>query len=192
MGVNLIPMLVSGGYEVVGMTRTPAKVPLLTTLGAIAVLCDVFDTEALHDLVATCAPDVLMHQLTDLPDDQAEIPQRGAATIRMRIEGTDSLLDAATAVGVPLVVAQSVAWQLSEHGARAIAHLESAVLSFPGTVLRYGQWYGPGTYYASGKPAVPRIQIDAAARCTVEALGRKRGLYEVIEDDAGSACLRPA
>jgi nucleoside-diphosphate-sugar epimerase len=47
IGVRLIPLLVSAGHEVVGMTRSPEKVDGLRDLGAEPVVCDVFDATAL-------------------------------------------------------------------------------------------------------------------------------------------------
>ncbi len=192
IGVRLIPLLVADGYEVTAMTRSPQKVPLLARLGADVVVCDVFDRVALHEAVTTSAPSIVVHQLTDLPDDQSKIPERGAANTRMRLDGTDNLVSAATAVGVSRLLAQSVAWQLPEPGARAVAHLEDAVLGVGGTVLRYGRWYGPGTYSESAEPPPPRIHIDAAARSTIEALAKPPGLYTAMEDENGRPEVRPA
>jgi len=44
------------------------------------------------------------------------------------------------------------------------------VLGAGGTVVRFGQFYGPGTYYESELPDPPRIHIDAAARQAFDAI----------------------
>jgi hypothetical protein len=46
---------------------------LLSHLGAEPILCDVFDREALIQAVRDFKPDVVLNELTDLPDDAAQI-----------------------------------------------------------------------------------------------------------------------
>jgi nucleoside-diphosphate-sugar epimerase len=192
IGVRLIPLLIVRDYQVTAMTRSREKVAELSALGAVPVVCDVFDELALNEAMSASEPDIVIHQLTDLPDDEADLPARGAATMRMRREGTDNLVTAAMAAGVSRVLAQSVAWPLSGYGARAAAHLEDAVIQIGGTVLRYGRWYGPGTWFDSVEVAPPKIHIDAAALLTVEALDQPSGIYVAAEGDSGRAETRPA
>ena len=54
--------------------------------------------------------------------------------------------------------------------ADAVASLEEAVLAANGVVLRYGLFYGPGTYFEGGPPPAPRVHIDTAAARTLDAL----------------------
>ena len=167
IGVRVVPLLLAAGYDVAGMTRTPAKVDRLAELGAKPVIADAFDRGAVVRAVREFSPDVVMHQLTDLPDDAAELDARAAAHIRMLRDGTRNLVDAA---GDAPVVAQSIAWDAGGETARAYEDLEATVLGAGGTVVRFGQFYGPGTYYESEPPDEPRIQIDTAARRAVEAI----------------------
>src|SRR5579863_2206671 len=95
IGIRLVPLLVADGHEVGGMTRSRAKLGALEALGAQAILCDVYDVEALRAAVTGFAPEVVMHQLTDLPDDAARLVATSDRNDRMRTEGTRSLLDAA-------------------------------------------------------------------------------------------------
>lgn len=183
MGQRLLPLLIGEGHEVAAMTRSPEKVDALAAAGAAAVVCDVFDAVRLEAVVRDFEPDALIHQLTDLPDDPTLIPEHGAAHIRIRREGTDNLVSAAQAAGVPRLVAQSVAWDLPGRGGEAIAHLEEAVLEYGGVVLRYGQWYGPGTYYAANDlPPKPRVHIDVAAARTAAMVDAAPGVYTIVED----------
>ena len=46
IGIRLVPLLVSAGHEVGGMTRTPEKLEALRRLGAEPILRDVFDAHA--------------------------------------------------------------------------------------------------------------------------------------------------
>ncbi len=184
LGVRLVPLLVEAGHEVVGMTRTPTKVDGLAALGATPVVCDVFDRDVLVAAVVDAAPDLVLHELTDLPDDQARIREVGDRNARMRTEGTDNLLAAADEAGTTRIVAQSIAWTPTGTGAGAAAaveHLERSVLGVRGVVLRYGQFYGPGTYHPDGRPEPPRVSLDRAALATVDALDLPSGTYVVTD-----------
>jgi len=159
---------------------------MLAELGAEPVVCDVFDAAALERAVRAFEPDLVMHQLTDLPDSSADLAAGRAANARMRREGTANLLAAARAAGAERVLAQSVAWEMSGEGKSAKEFLEQSVLEFGGVVLRYGQFYGPGTYYpdAADYPESPRIHVDEAAARTVLALDLRTGIYAVTDDGA--------
>jgi hypothetical protein len=50
-----------------------------------------------------------------------------------------------------------------------------------GVVLRYGQFYGPGTYYEAEPPDPPRIEIGAAACATVTALDAEHGIVTIVD-----------
>ena len=80
-----------------------------------------------------------------------------------------------------LLAAQSVAWNLPGDAGAAVADLEEMVLAYPGIVLRYGQFYGPGTYYPLDPPEGPRIHIDEAASRTLDALGATPGIVTIVE-----------
>lgn len=183
IGIRLVPLLVAEGHAVAGMTRTPEKAELLARLGATPVVCDVYDADALHDAVVAFAPDVVMHQLTDLPDDVGRIPELAAANSRIRREGTRNLLAAAHAAGATRLLAQSIAWDPPGAGVEPKAELERQVLDAGGTVLRYGQFTGPGTYWPNPQrvPDPPRIDIDEAARRTVELLDAPAGIVEITD-----------
>ncbi len=182
IGQRLIPLLVQAGHVVGGMTRTAAKMELLAGLGAEPILCDAFDRDAVIAAVRNFAPDLLLNELTDLPDEADKIRERSHLNARMRTEGNQNLIEAVRKSGSPKIVAQSIAWQVPEEvGARAVAELERSVLAEDGVVLRYGQFYGPGTYYEDKIPAEPRVQIDHAAARTVELLGEPSGVIVVTD-----------
>jgi nucleoside-diphosphate-sugar epimerase len=181
IGVRLLPLLVAAGHEAAGMTRSPGKLDGLKALGAEPVLCDVYDADALRAAVVRFRPDVVMHQLTDLPDDAAKIPESGARNDRMRRDGTRNLLAAADAAGVQRILAQSIAWELPGDRGVATREFEGSVLNVGGVVIRYGQLYGSGTYFETDKPSPPRIQIDEAARRTMSILDAPPGIVEVVE-----------
>ncbi|HEX7084126.1 MAG TPA: NAD(P)H-binding protein [Gaiellaceae bacterium] len=185
IGRRLVPLLVAAGHEVAGLTRDPAKADLLRTLGAEPAVADVYDADGLRDAVVAFAPDAVVHELTDLPDDAALLAERRGANARMRREGTRNLLAAANAAGATRFVAQSVAWELSDDGAAAVAELEAAVLAAGGVAIRYGRFYGPGTYHEQEPPPPPRIHVDEAARRTLPALEAPSGILLAVEDAGG-------
>ena len=183
LGARLTPLLVTAGHSVVGVTRSSDRIGLLAGLGAEPVVCDVFDADVLTAAVVAAKPDVVMHQLTDLPDTVAELnAATGAANARIRREGTRNLLAAAAAAGVRRIYAQSVAWQIEGDGGLAVADLERMVTEAGGVVLRYGHFYGPNTYHPNTMPDEPRIHIDRAAELTVSALAATAGPVTIVDD----------
>lgn len=180
IGVRLVPRLVAAGHTVVGMTRSAAKEELLRSLGAEPVVCDVFDAPALTAAVAASEADIVIHQLTDLPSDPAAIPARAAANNRIRREGTRNLIVASQAASVRRLLAQSVAFPLQGDSAAAVEEHEQAVLGAGGVVLRYGRFYGPGTYHENDKAPAPAVHVDEAARRSVELLAVPSGTVTIV------------
>ncbi len=210
IGRRLVPLLLSRGHRVVGMTRSQTRASVLADMGALPVICDVFDAPTLRTILRGVRPDVVVHQLTDLPPglDTSRMEEGIRRNARIRTEGTENLVAAAVASGTSHVVAQSIAWAYAPGpkphteespldqaagGLRGVSvagvmALEQAVLHTPrlrGTVLRYGQIYGPGTGSddASGKPLA--LHVDAAAWAAILAveLGRT-GIFNIVESDS--------
>jgi nucleoside-diphosphate-sugar epimerase len=171
LGRRLIPLLISAGHKVAGMTRSPAKGSLLQSMGADPIVADALDPSAVMNAVRQQKPEVVVHELTSIKKvDVRNFDQGFAATNRLRTEGTDNLLTAARAAGARRFIAQSFAGKpfAREGGpvkmegdrldpnplpsyrrtAEAIRYLESAVTAqtaLEGLILRYGSFYGPGT-----------------------------------------------
>lgn len=206
IGMPLLKLLRDAGHAVTGTTRSAAKVAAIEAQGARAVVVDAFDAAALRQAVARAKPEVVIHQLTDLPDamDPAQMAAVRARNGRLRIEGTRNLMDAAKAAGARRVVAQSIAFiyatgdgprregdPLDDSEAQrstiaGVVALEDAVLNTPGVdgvVLRYGRLYGPGTWFAAPGGAGP-LTTDAAAHAALLALMcGAPGIYNIAEDD---------
>jgi nucleoside-diphosphate-sugar epimerase len=181
LGVRLVPLLVAEGHAVAAMTRSPDKAPSLLAFGAVPVVCDVFDRRALEEAVVAFRPDVVIDELTDLPDDVSLVSKHADANARMRRVGSRNVLAAARAAHASRIFAQSVAWQLPGDGGVAVAEHERSVLAANGVVLRYGRLYGPGTYFEHETPSPPRIHVDEAARRTVAALDTRSGVVIIVE-----------
>jgi nucleoside-diphosphate-sugar epimerase len=208
IGRRLTPLLLRAGHYVCGSTRSEANAAALRSLGADPVVVDVFDASALSRAVASARPDVVIHQLTDLPKD-LNPREMGAAivrTARIRSEGTRNLVRAAIAVGAHRLVAQSIAWAYAPgaepHGetdpldtgaegesginVQGLIALEDLTLKSPpleGVVLRYGQLYGPGTASDQPSNSAP-IHVDAAAYAALLAIDHgEPGIYNIAQSN---------
>jgi nucleoside-diphosphate-sugar epimerase len=232
IGKRLVPQLVEAGHQVTAMTRSKEKLGELYELGAEAVVCDVFDAGRLGSVVARAEPDAVINELTDLPQslNPRKLGEYYAANNRVRREGTSNMLSAARGAGVRRFLVQGAAYWYAPTGGpvkteeaplyldapapigpavKTIKEVEEAVLSadgIEGVVLRYGMFYGPGTWYAKdgdvgrqvrkrrypmighGEGMFSFIHIDDAAAATVAALERARpGVYNVVDDEPASA-----
>jgi nucleoside-diphosphate-sugar epimerase len=204
IGRPLVPLLVRAGHQVTGSTRSADKADALQRAGATAAVVDVFDAVGLKQAIATARPEVVIHQLTDLPDsaDPDTIAASLAANARIRIEGTYNLIVAAKSAGAKRMIAQSIAFLYAPGpephtetdalvppdgvSARGVHGLEGAVMGTPGlegVVLRYGRLYGPGTW-AEKPNGKGFLHVDAAAHAALLAVERgEPGIYNIAEND---------
>ena len=209
IGKRLVPQLLDTGYEVFGTTRSERKAAALRTAGVTPIVVDVFDALALSRAMTAVSPDIVIHQLTDLP---ANLEPSGMAegiirTTRIRIEGTRNLVAAARAASVRRIIVQSLACWVYADGPQpysenapldlraeapnaivveGVAKLEQLTTMSPpleGVVLRYGQIYGPGTGFDKPNRPAP-LHVDAAAHAALLAIDRgKPGIFNIAEDD---------
>lgn len=150
-------MLLERGHVVAGLTRSRGDV--VRQLGAEPIVCDVYDLERLRTLVGAFAPDVVVHLLTDLPDDLGELPGYRERNARIRREGTRNLLAAAPGARF---IAQSVAFDAGP----AVGELEELMPNH----IRLPYLCGPGTYDPDCTREGDRIHVDDAARLFAEAV----------------------
>jgi uncharacterized protein YbjT (DUF2867 family) len=183
IGVRLLPLMLADGHVVAAMTRTPAKLDGLRALGVTPVLCDLFDPPALVAAVEDFRPDLVVHQATDLPDQIEDLEQFLPRNNRVRSEGTRNLLAAAQAAKARGFLAQSIAWRTGPGTGPVLDAHENAIVAVGGTVLRYGLFYGPGTFFENELPPQPRIHVDDAARRTMPHLAGRPGICTIAEDD---------
>ncbi len=206
IGRRLAPLLVAAGYEVFGTTRSAAKAGTLASAGVETVVLDVFDATAVSAALSDLRPEIVVHQLTDLPTDllahyMDEALRRNA---RIRDEGTRNLVAAAKTAGARHLVAQSISFvyapgplphresdplDIEAEGTRlvtvqGVAALETQTLDaapIVGAVLRYGHLYGPGTGADSVADPVS-VHVDAAAHAALLAVEKyASGLFNIAE-----------
>lgn len=200
IGRRLTPLLLAAGHDVTALTRDPVRARELEGHGLRAVVGDVYDAGALRNALVSARPQIVIHQLTDLPQSLADRadPAALARNARVRVEGTQHLVDAALAAGAQRIIAQSLAFAYADgpepHAESdpldtktrgSVITLERLVLESPpltGTVLRYGSLYGPGTWYTEPTGNVP-VHVDAAAWAALLAIERSgAGIFNVAEE----------
>jgi nucleoside-diphosphate-sugar epimerase len=208
IGRCLLPRLAGDGHEVVGMTRKEERTDLIRDLGAEPVVADAFDLDGLRQAVADARPEVVIHELTDIPRsiDPKKFAEQFEVNNRLRREGTRNLVAAAQAAGARRLIAQSIAFVYAYGGGvlhreedplalelgdivTAVADLEEAVVGadgIEGVVLRYGYFYGPGTSYASDG-----AQAEMVRKRRFPIVGHGAGVFPFIHvDDAAAATVR--
>lgn len=207
IGRQLAPLLIADGWQVFGTTRSADKAPLLREMGVEPVVVDVFDTAGLRSVMTKFKPEIVIHQLTDLPHalEASKMTEALVRNARLRDEGTRNLVEAAVLAGARRLIAQSISFIYADgslpHSEDApflpethpvygdtvlgVASLERQVLNAPldGIVLRYGLFYGPGTGF--DLPIAPgSVHVSAAAKAAQLAITRAApGIYNVAEDD---------
>jgi nucleoside-diphosphate-sugar epimerase len=213
VGRRLVPLLIRAGHTVVGTTRSAAKAQALKTSGVTPAVVDAFDAGALERAVIAARPEIVIHQWTDLPKifDEAGLAASYPRNARIRTEGTRNLIAAARAASARRLIVQSIAFgytpgrephaetdplQVTDGPrvvtVRAAADMEAQVLAsgIEAIVLRYGLFYGPGTW-SYGPSRKPALHVDAAALAAFLAVTRgKPGLYNIADDDGSVATER--
>jgi nucleoside-diphosphate-sugar epimerase len=212
LGRQLVPMLVEGGHEVTGMTRTPAKADQIRSMGARPAVADALDPEAVAQAVAEAEPEVVVHELTAIYPGKLvrSIDKMFVTTNRLRTEGTDHLLAAARAVGARRFIVQSFAgWPFERTGGPvkteedplqssppktvsqslgAIRYVEETVPGadgIEGLALRYGGFYGPGTSLGINPDGE---QIEMLRKRRFPLIGDGGGIWSLVHiRDAASA-----
>lgn len=199
IGRVLCRLLRADSHVVFGTTRVASKAAALEQLGVAPLVVDVYDAAALQAATIGARPEVVIHQLTDLPAvlDPTRRSEMLARNARLREVGTRNLVAAAVASGAGRMIAQSIAFAYAPgplpHDessplapeALAVASLERQVLAgpFDGLVLRYGRLYGPGTWFATRDGTAP-VHVDAAADAARRAVSAgSPGVYNIAENN---------
>jgi nucleoside-diphosphate-sugar epimerase len=106
IGPPAVRELIDRGHDVVAMTSSSAKAPMLADLGAEPVVADAMDAAALTRAVRTARPDAVVNMLTRIPTKPGR-PSQMRATNELRERGVRHLLDAAVAAGARRFVSES-------------------------------------------------------------------------------------
>ncbi|WP_254508436.1 NAD-dependent epimerase/dehydratase family protein [Anatilimnocola floriformis] len=183
VGRPLVAQLLAKGHQVVALTRSPEKAQALQAQGVEVAIADVFDAEAVKSAIRRAQPEIVIEQLTAYPKTYTPESMRAAAAFnqRIRLEGGANVLAAAQAAGVRRFLRQSIAFwaspgtgladedtPLANTTAPAVAadigivtELERRLLesaNIEGIVLRYGFFYGPGTWFHPDGDAAQQVR----------------------------------
>src|SRR5262245_20032726 len=225
IGRPLVRCLKEERHSVFALARSPQSSRVVAELGAEPVTADALDAASVKAAVTLVRPDAVINELTALPRHYAAEERKAAAEHdrKVRIEGTASLIAALGARVRRYLLQSSGFWYapgtgLADEraqfafdalpgvaaGARTYAELEAAALGTPGVELvslRYGFFYGPGTWYisegdmgeqvrqqqvpviGSGQGVWSFVHIDDAAAATAAALECVPGAYNVVDGD---------
>ncbi|HBB9122978.1 NAD(P)-dependent oxidoreductase [Serratia marcescens] len=225
IGLPMTRVLCSLGHQVAGLTRQGKGIAQLHELGAEALCVDAMDSHAVREAVEKFQPDTIIDQLTLLPANPADIIRSIPADTALHKVAGHHLLEAAKACGISRYILQSRGFYLdaaagklaSESAAlriqapgvigescNVLSDYENAVRMLPGiagVVLRYGFFYGPGTWYrpegaiaeqarngesvifGEGNAVWSFVHIDDAIAATIAALGSEPGTYNIVDDN---------
>jgi nucleoside-diphosphate-sugar epimerase len=226
IGRPLIRRLTQAGHTPFGMVRSRDLSASLSDAGAEPVVADALDAASVSAAVAKVRPEIIINELTSLPRHYTPTEMKAAAErdARVRLEGNKNLIAAAQQAGVRRVLVQSSGFWYAPGkgladesesfamgaspaiaaGSKRYAELEAMTLGqadFEGVALRYGFFYGPGTWYTTdgdmaeqvrqqqeaiigaGQGVSSWVHIDDAAEATVKAVDCAAGAYNIVDDN---------
>lgn len=206
IGFKLCLILKQHHYQVFGSTRSYSKAQYLEAIGVHSIIMDVFHQELLIEHIRHISPEIIIHQLTDLPYALApELMQEARVrNAHIRDIGTKNLLLAAQKIECKKFIAQSIAFAYapeqiylneesalainSEHeilrkNAESIQNMETQITNsgLNHAILRYGKLYGAATGCQPSEYG--KIHVDAAAYAAFLAIHSGHGIYQIVEND---------
>jgi 2-alkyl-3-oxoalkanoate reductase len=224
IGRPLVRRLRANQHEVFALTQSPHSAAALKEIGAEPVIADALDAAAVKAAVGRTRPDAVINELTSLPRHYTPAEMKAAAERdrKVRVEGNINLLAALRDAGVRRYLLQSSGFWYApgagladesvpfissaspgvEATARTYMELEARASATPGiefVALRYGFFYGPGTWYTregdigdqvrqqkvpiigEGQGVYSFVHIDDAAGATAAALECPPGAYNIVD-----------
>jgi nucleoside-diphosphate-sugar epimerase len=232
IGRPLLSQLLAKGHDLVALTRSPEKARALAAQGVEPAIADVFNADAIQTVITRTQPEVVIEQLTSLPKTYTPESMQAAAELnnRIRLEGGANVLAAAQAVDVRRYLRQSIAFWATPgigladeetplafdaspsvtKGSQIVAEIERCLLetqNIEGIILRYGFFYGLGTWYAADGDVAEQVRqqqfpivgngdgvwswihVEDAAAATVAAVERGNpGIYAIADDQPLEVC----
>ncbi len=213
IGRPLIRHLKDAGHTVFGLARSPESARALSEAGAGAVTADALNAAAVRAAIARIRPDAVINELTALPAHYTDAEMEAAVPRdhKVRTEGNANLLAAIGEAGVRRYILQSSGFWYApgagladeserfafdaspgvSEGARSYEELESSASQTPAiefVALRYGFFYGPGTWYCSEGD-----MGDQVRRQLVPVIGKGEGVWSWVHiEDAAVATVAAA
>ncbi len=225
IGQPLVARLLADGHEVFGMSRSKERAQQILDLGATPIIADALNATSILEAVKFVQPEVIIEMLTSLPKVYTPQAMREAKDLnkKLRIEGGANLQKAAQIVGTKRYMVQSSAFLYGPgpglaneeapfafnaspgiaEGVKVYAEIEKRVLqaeNIEGVALRFGFFYGPGTWYAPDGNMADQVRsksyhivgeghgiwnfvhVGDAANGVALALHGKPGAYNITND----------
>ena len=182
IGRPLISALVSARHNVFGMTSSKLGLQTLKEDGAEGLLASALDAQAVDAAIKSARPEVVIDELTSLPKHYTPDEMRAAAERdhKLRLEGGQNVLNAARAAGARRYIIQSTGFYYApgpglahetdplalnaspaiSANVRTYTQLENRALGaqgLEGVALRYGFFYGPGTWFRPDGDAAHQV-----------------------------------
>ena len=211
IGRPLVEQLVDAGHEVVGTTRSEHRAEAIRAAGAEAAVLDVTDTERLRRAVEEAKPEVVINELTSLPDT-IDFREKDVLvpTNALRGQVSPALAQIAADAGARRLISQSVSFFYAPAGGpvkneddpllsapgdspmaggvealRAMERSTTGTTGIDGVVLRYGFFYGPGTAYAPDGSTAEQVR-----KRRFPVVGKGTGVFSFVHvDDAAAATV---
>ncbi len=211
IGQHTVPALVAAGHDVTALARTPEKAAALAEQGAKPVQVSLFDTDALTKAFAH--HDAVVNLASALPSMYRFVSAKAWARNQdVRTRGSASVVDAALAANVPVVVQESVAmlykpqgssWidetmpvdhypiTSGNHAAEANAHRFTSA-GGTGIVLRFGLFYGPGATHSEQMLAQAKWHIAMmlgpadAYQSSINVIDGAEAIASVLDMESGT------
>lgn len=114
LGSRTVPLLVFDGHEIAVMTRFAETVEAIRSAGAKPTTYDILGFDTLDSAISAFRPEVIFHELTDLPNDRSLLDDLKSSKSRIRREGTRNLLASPRVAKGQL----GSSWRLWESGGR--------------------------------------------------------------------------
>ena len=225
IGQPLIKVLIQNGHDVYGITHSKDRAQMIVEKGATPVILNILERDAVFSALSEIRPDVVIDMLTHLPKEYTPVAMRNAAEmdVKIRREG-GSYLQAAAELhdAIRYIVQSSGFWYepgsgLADEttpfafhatpgiasGTHVYAEIENRVLQskkIEGVALRFGFFYGPGTWFYPNGDVAKQLQkqefpiigngegiwnfvhIEDAAMAIVSAIQCTPGAYNVVND----------
>lgn len=225
LGPPLVRRLKAAGHDTVVLTRSPDAKPMLEPLGVPVSVADNFDRDSLVRATRAARPDAIVHLLIPWAKDGPRRMSDQAALIGFWRIGTANAVQAAAAAGVSRLVAESsiTAYGYGDLGDRLLTEEDGQMIRYmplgrwtvtrdtrglerqalrgsvrsglKGSVLRFGNFYGPGTRLAElpgrgwplvggGRGVTSWIHVEDAAAAIHAALelGGAGEIYNIVDD----------
>lgn len=226
IGRPLISALIAAGHDVIGMTSSARGLRTIEEGGAEGVVANALDARAVTAAMQRLRPEAVIEELTSLPKHYTPEEMRAAADRDriVKLEGGHNVHIAAKAAGARRYLVQSTGFfyapgpglateadSLALNASPAVSanvqtylQIERRVLNAPdleGVALRYGFFYGPGTWFTAGGDIANQVQerkypivgsghgvwswvhVEDAAAATVASLECDPGIYNIVDDD---------